>query len=157
MAKPKMVKTEWDRSIAERAKQAGHSALAVWACDCAERVLPCFESQHPDDPRPRQAIEAGRRWAATGIFKMADIRGASLSAHAAARAAAEGSAARAAARAAGQAAASAHVSGHALAAAIYAATAARDGGGTADAPQAVDRERKWQMRHLKELSQRSSP
>ena len=35
--------------------------LAVWAIDCAERVLPFFEQQFPDDQRPRHAIEA-RSW-----------------------------------------------------------------------------------------------
>lgn len=39
-----------------------HQLLALWAADCAEHVLPLFESQVPDDPRPRQAIEATRAW-----------------------------------------------------------------------------------------------
>ena len=33
-----------------------------WACDCAERVLPAFQSQYPDDARPAQAIVAARQW-----------------------------------------------------------------------------------------------
>ena len=59
--------------------------MASWAADCAERVLPFFEDEFPDDARPREAIEACRRWVQTGVFKMADIRGASLAAHAAAQ------------------------------------------------------------------------
>src|SRR6478672_6103007 len=35
-------------------------AVALWAADCAELALPIFESRHPTDTRPRQAIEAGR-------------------------------------------------------------------------------------------------
>ena len=35
-------------------------AVAVWAADCAERALPLFESRHPTDTRPREAIEGGR-------------------------------------------------------------------------------------------------
>jgi len=35
-------------------------AVALWAADCAELGLSIFESRHPTDPRPRQAIEAGR-------------------------------------------------------------------------------------------------
>jgi len=31
--------------------------LALWAADCAERVLPLFEKEYPKDPRPRKAIE----------------------------------------------------------------------------------------------------
>lgn len=40
-----------------------HRALALWAADCAERVLPLFEGKCPEDDRPRGAIEAGRAWA----------------------------------------------------------------------------------------------
>ena len=35
-------------------------AVALWAADCAELALPVFESRHPADNRPRQAIEGGR-------------------------------------------------------------------------------------------------
>lgn len=40
----------------------GHRSLVLWATDCAERVLPCFEERYPKDNRPRQAVEAGRAW-----------------------------------------------------------------------------------------------
>ena len=100
--------------------KTGHKALAAWAVYCAERVLPYFEKEHPKDDRPRKAIEALRKWMRTGIFKMADIRKASLDAHAAARDVGEDNAARFAARAAGQAAATPHVRQHAYGAAIYA-------------------------------------
>jgi hypothetical protein len=36
--------------------------LHAVACDIAEDVLPLFESQYPNDMRPRQAIEAKRGW-----------------------------------------------------------------------------------------------
>jgi hypothetical protein len=52
MAKRKMVKTALDKRIAELAAQADHKTLAVWACDCVERVLPYFEEQFPEDERP---------------------------------------------------------------------------------------------------------
>ena len=32
-------------------------------CDCAESVLTIFEKQHPQDNRPRAAIETAREWA----------------------------------------------------------------------------------------------
>jgi hypothetical protein len=156
MAKPKMVKTDLDEPMAGLAGKTDHRTLVVWACDCAERVLPYFENQYRDDPRPRAAIAAGRRWVQTGIFKMAVIRQASLSAHAAARAATEGSAARSAARAAGQAVAAAHVPAHALAAAIYAATAVRNASPAAEAGQAARTEREWQHRHLMEVRTRAA-
>jgi hypothetical protein len=37
--------------------------LRLFACDCAERVLPLFEKDHPNDNRPRAAIETARRFA----------------------------------------------------------------------------------------------
>ncbi len=95
-------------------------ALATWAAECAERVLAYFEKVYPQDDRPRKAIEVCRTWVSTGVFKMADIRGASLAAHAAARAAKENDAACFAARAAGQAVATAHVPQHAYGGAYYA-------------------------------------
>jgi len=35
----------------------------LFAADCAERVLPIYEREHPGDDRPRQAIEVARRCA----------------------------------------------------------------------------------------------
>ena len=37
--------------------------LRLMACDFAERVLPTFEAEYPDDNRPRKAIEVSRRFA----------------------------------------------------------------------------------------------
>src|SRR5690606_2364291 len=102
--------------------------LAIWAAACAERVLPFFEQVRPQDARPRKALEVCRTWVLTGIFKMTEIRGASLAAHAAARDVPENEAALFAARAAGQAVATAHVTQHAYGGAYYAlkAVAAAD-------------------------------
>jgi len=86
-----------------------------------------------------------------GVFKMAEIRGASLAAHAAARDVADDDPARSAARAAGQAVATTHVPTHAIAAAIYAATAMRDSVASAEAATAVMKERQWQYDHLERL------
>jgi len=155
MAKRKMAVTSKDEAIAELAHTCEHKALAIWAADCAERVLPFFENSYPNDDRPRQAIAALRTWVATGIFKMADVRQASLAAHAAARDVAEDDAARSAARAAGQAMATAHVPTHAIATAIYAATAVRDAA-TTNAAAATEQERAWQYRHLLALSKKVS-
>jgi len=99
-------------------------ALATWAAESAERVLPFFEKAYPEDDRPCKAIEACRAWARTGVFRMVDIRKVSLAAHAAAREVKENDAACFAARAAGQAAATAHVAQHAFGAACYVLTAA---------------------------------
>ena len=94
--------------------------LAVWAIDCAERVLSYFEQQFPADQRPRQALQALQAWIDTGVFTMAAIRKASLDAHAAARDVGADTPARSAARAASQAVATAHVPCHAYGPAVYA-------------------------------------
>ena len=124
--------------------------LAAWSLACAERVLPLFERVRPDDPRPRHALEVGRRWVETGEFSMPIIRSASLGAHAAAKEATNSPAACAAAHAAGQAVATAHVAQHAYGGAYYALKAlAAD----SDGERALDRvvsEREWQAQHLSE-------
>ncbi len=120
--------------------------LAIWAADCAERVLPFFEKAYPKDNRPRKAIEACRTWVRTGVFKMADIRKASLSSHAAAREAKENNAACFAARAAGQAVATAHVPQHAFGAAYYALKLAA--ANSANAKAKIAKELNWQTQHL---------
>ncbi|MGV8855703.1 MAG: putative immunity protein [Devosia sp.] len=102
-----------------------HKAVANWAADCAERVLPLFEAAKPGDSRPKAAISAARRWA-NGKLSMADARKAAVAAHAAARDA-NNATGREAARAAAHAAASAHEptsARHAANAAIKAVIAA---------------------------------
>ena len=137
------------KSTYRKYSREDQKALAAWAADCAERVLPLFEKAYPEDDRPRQAIRACRAWVRTGVFRMADIRGASLAAHAAARDAKESDAACYAARAAGQAVATAHVPQHAYGSAYYAlkATLAID---PATAEARIARELRWQSRHIPE-------
>ncbi|MCU0281028.1 MAG: hypothetical protein MUE66_04200 [Acidimicrobiia bacterium] len=121
--------------------EADRRILAVWAADCAERVLRRFESQAPDDTRPRDAID-GLRAFGRGEEQIGVVRALSAGAHAAAREVGE-PVAVAAARAAGQAAATAHMAAHARGAAAYAAKA----GGLA-APHdsaAAAREIRWQL------------
>ncbi len=121
------------RKQPERARftVADHRALAWWAADCAEHVLEIFERAHPDDVRPREAIEATRAWV-RGEISMMQARCFAFAAHAAARDA--DGAARAAARAAGQAFGTCHIPRHAAAAAAYARAAADSDG-----------ERAWQQ------------
>ncbi|MCC6454361.1 MAG: hypothetical protein IT328_05415 [Caldilineaceae bacterium] len=129
------------------------TALATWAAACAERVLSLFEQARPKDDRPRKALEVCRRWVHTGVFSMAEIRGASLAAHAAARdlkdESQEHDAAHFAARAAGQAVATAHVTQHAYGAAYYALKAIA-AANPEQAEAKVIEEREWQSQHLPE-------
>lgn len=117
-----------------------HEKLAIWAADCAERVLPVFEAECSDDARPRQAIEAARLWR-SGDMPMVTARKMAFAAHAAARQPLS-KAAVAAARAAGHAAATAHVATHAPHAANYARKSRAASGEDADA------ERAWQIDQL---------
>jgi len=126
--------------IATHLDQQDQGLLALWAADCAEHVLPLFEQMHPQDDRPRQAIEAARAWV-RGEIPSGAARAAAVAAHAAARTADEG-AARAVARAAGHAAGTAHMLGHAQHAAAYAVKAVF----AAEADSATERE--WQRRRL---------
>lgn len=151
MKKSKIAVNPREGKIAELAKKTNHKTLATWGLDCAERVLPYFESKYPEDGRPRVAIETGRAWTKTGVFRMAIIRKAALDSHAAARDVETDDVARSAARAAGQAVAAAHVPAHALAAAAYAVTVIRDATPPADAEAAVNKEREWQYKYLLDL------
>ena len=97
----------------------------LFACDCAERVLPIFEKEYPDNKRPRNAIEVARKFANGDATQeeLAAARAAAWAAGGAAGGAAAWTAARAAAGAA-------------------AGYAARDAAGAA--------EQKWQNEKLME-------
>ena len=45
--------------------------VRLFAADCAEKVLPIYESEYPDDDRPRKAIQAARDYANGKIKKAA--------------------------------------------------------------------------------------
>jgi hypothetical protein len=102
--------------------------LRLFACDCAERALPLFEQNHPDDKRPRLCIETARRFA-NGQATREELAAAWAAAGAAAEAAAWAAAGAAAEAAAGSAAWAAWAAGSAARAA----------------------ERDWQTQHLAEM------
>jgi hypothetical protein len=124
-----------------------HRLLAAWAADCAEHVLDYFLAQHPDDERPRCAIEQARAWS-HGKITMSQARKAACAAHDAARAAT--GAAREAARAAGHAVATAHMADHELGAAAYAIKAVRAASPADTRDKAGRLEGQWQRARLPE-------
>ena len=149
MKKSKFSLTQYkDEKIIEIVRKTDHKTLAVWAIDCAERILPYFEEKYPKDHRPRNAIKILQKWINTGVFSMAVIRKASLASHAAAREVGEDNAVRSAAHAAGQAVATAHVPTHSIGAAIYALQAIHR---ATNSDAAVAKERDWQYHHLLKL------
>lgn len=137
-----------DERIMELMHKTDHKIMAVWAKDCAERVIHYFEEKFPNDPRPRIALKTLQEWIDTGKFSMKVIRKASLDSHAAAREVGDDSPARSAARAAGQAVATAHVITHSIGPAIYSLQAIfRD----TNSIDEVEKEKNWQYKHLLEL------
>jgi hypothetical protein len=123
---------------------ADRRLVAVWAADCAERVLVVFEAEAPTDDRPRDAIARTRAFARGELDAADEIRRRFIAGRAAH--AVSSPAAVAAARAAAQAAAVAHMGAHALGAAAYAANAA--GLAAPDEPTAVSDEIAWQLEHM---------
>lgn len=120
-------KTPWNQQTA-----------VLFACDCAERVLPLFEREYPDDQRPRQAIETARKW----VHGKATLEEVQAAADAAYTAYAAAYAANAAAYAAYAANAAADAAAYAAANAAYAAHAAH--------AAAYVAEKEWQQKRLME-------
>ena len=117
--------------------------VAAWAADCAERVLPVFETDAPTDDRVRDAIERARAFArgeltAAGQIKRRFVAG--RAAHVATQ-----PASTAAARSAAQAAGVAHMGAHALGAAAYAVKAVTLA--NPDTPEG-EKEVQWQLGRL---------
>lgn len=124
--------------------EADRRIVAAWAADCAERVLALFETEAPDDGRPRDAIARTRAFARGELDAAGEIRrrfAAGRAAHAV-----SSPAAVAAAHAAGQGSGVAHMGAHALGAAAYAAKAA--GLAAPDQPTAISDEISWQLEHM---------
>ena len=125
--------------------EADRRTVALWAADCAERVLPLFEAEAPSDGRPADAIARARAFGRGELDAAGQIRQRFVAGRAASAVAS--SAAVAAARSAAQASGVAHMGAHALGAAAYAAKAA---GLPAGNDSAIDAEISWQLDHMTE-------
>lgn len=131
-------------SSSQSLSEADRRVVAIWAADCADRVLSLFEAEAPTDDRPRDAISRTRAFARGEVDTGDQIRRRFVGGRAAH--AVSSPAAVAAARAAGQASGVAHMGAHALGAAAYAAKAA--GLASPDQPTAVCEEISWQLMHM---------
>jgi len=89
--------------LTRRVETWNERTARLFAADCAERVLPLFEKERPNDKRPREAIAVARRFA-VGEATREELAAAGAAAWTVARDVA-GAAARDAARAAAWAAA----------------------------------------------------
>lgn len=124
--------------------EADRRLVAAWAADCAERVLGLFETEYPDDNRPRSLIARTRAFA-RGELNTADEIRRRFTGGVGTRDV-QAPAAAAAARAAGQAVAICHMGAHALGAAAYAVKAA--GLAEPDRPGVIGDEIRWQLDHM---------
>ena len=122
----------------------------LFACDCAERVLPIYERDYPGDMRPRDAIAVARRFA-NGEATSRELCAAEAAAGDAARAAARAAAWDAAGAAAGDAAEAAAGAAAWDAAWDAAWAAARAAARAAAWAAAWAAERAWQSERLGEL------
>jgi hypothetical protein len=125
--------------------EADRRTAALWAADCAERVLPLFEAEAPSDARPADAIARARAFGRGELDAASQIRQRFVAGRAAG--AVTGPAAVASARSAAQASGVAHMGAHALGAAAYAAKAAGLASGD---DTAIDAEISWQLAHMTE-------
>lgn len=134
--------SECIQPIRELIEKQKHRTLAMWAVDCAGRVLAIFEERYPQDKRPYEAIMAAQAWM-RGDIKMPVAKKAILAAHNAATEVEHDPAACAAARAMGHAAASVHVETHALGLIFYGLTAYVYSMDPKDVDDVVKKECKW--------------
>jgi hypothetical protein len=140
-------RTVWEGRVVvspQTLSEVDRRLVAAWAADCAERVLPLFEAEAPDDDRPRVLIARARAFARGELRTAAEIR--RRFAGGVGPKDVKAPAAMAAARAAGQAVAVCHMGAHALGAAAYAVRAA--GLGDPDRPGAIEDEIRWQLDHM---------
>jgi len=133
--------------IRELIEKQKHKTLVLWTIDCAERVLKIFEERHPDDRRPREALEAARVWA-RGEIKMPAAKKAAHAAHNAATAVVDDPAACSAARAMGHVVGTIHVETHAMGLVMYGITAFVYASEPKDADLIIAEELKWMYDRL---------
>ncbi|MGN6127680.1 MAG: putative immunity protein [Humibacter sp.] len=124
--------------------EAERRRVALWAADCAERVLALFEAEAPDDGRVRDGIERARAFGRSELDAAGEIRRRFVAGRAINSV--KSPAARAAAQAAGQASGVAHMGAHALGAAAYAAKASALAAPDAEVGRAE--EVRWQLGHM---------
>lgn len=121
-------------------KKEQHFQLMLWACACAEHLLPLIDGEIDD--RLEHALAVGKAWT-EGHTTVGEARAASVTAHAYAREVTN-PVVIAVARAVGHAVATAHMADHALGPVVYGLKAVKAAG------LSVQAEKEWQMAHLPE-------
>jgi len=113
------------QSLMRLVETQSKTTLANWCINYAQEfIFPIYAKVHPSDTRPKQALDAAKKWL-DGEVKLPYVKNIILNeCHAAARENDGDPAAQAAARACGQAAATVHAPTHSLGLALYGALAA---------------------------------
>ena len=119
-------------------KKEQQCQLILWACNCAENVLPLF-GEKPDN-RLTDALFTGKKWA-KGELRVGEAVISSLEAHTVARESLN-PVSIAVARAVGHAVAAAHMADHSITGSLYALKAVKNAG------KSIDAERNWQNEQL---------
>lgn len=60
---PALFALEYDGEPVDTGNKVVGRKARLFACDCAERALPAYERDYPEDVRPRMAVETSRRYA----------------------------------------------------------------------------------------------
>ena len=109
--------TEFLQDLTMLFRDQSHRTMVLWALDLAAESVAKLEEKYPDEPRPKEALEAARAWAA-GMIKMRLAQRKILDCHAFAK----GIDSRediALCHAIGQACAVVHTAGHAIGYPMY--------------------------------------
>lgn len=127
MSKTRKMLSDWRapyiQSLMKLIETQSKATLALWAIDYSEKViLPLWSKHYPNDPRPKEALNAAREWL-SGTIKLPQAKSLILECHSAAREAEGNPVAQAAARTIGQSASTIHSARHCIGLAFYGALA----------------------------------
>ena len=127
-------------------REQSHKTMVLWALDLAAESVAQLEGKYPDEPRPGEALEAARAWAA-GMIKMRLAQRKILDCHAFAK----GIDSRediALCHAIGQACAVVHTAGHAIGYPMYELSAIVYRFGIENCAEAVEQRRREYINKL---------
>lgn len=109
--------TEFLQDLSMLFREQSHKTMVLWAIDVAAESVEKLEEKYPDEPRPREALEAAGAWA-EGKIKMRLAQRKILDCHAFAKEI-DGKEHIALCHAIGQACAVVHTAGHAMGYPMY--------------------------------------
>ena len=137
---------EFLQDLAMLLKERSHRTMVLWALDLAAESVAKLEETYPDEPRPREALEAARAWA-EGKIKMRLAQRKILDCHAFAK---ELSSKEdiALCHAVGQACAVVHTAGHAMGYSMYELSSIVYRLGIENCREAVERRRQEYIQKL---------